>query len=146
MMAVAAEFDGEAVAPDAIYDAAADVYAPCALGATVNDETIARLKTPIIAGSANNQLAEARHGDILQQSGILYAPDYVINAGGIINISHEGPGYDKARAFAHIALIHDTLEEIFQRAEAPGDSTADAADRIAEERFKRVQTAKSVAA
>ncbi len=146
MKAVAAEFGGQAVHPDAIYDAAAEVYAPCALGATVNDETIARLKTPIIAGSANNQLAEARHGDMLQQRGILYAPDYVINAGGIINISHEGPGYDKAKAFAHIAQIHDTLAEIFQRAEATGDSTADAADRIAEERFKGTRRATSAAA
>ena len=146
MEAVAKEFGGRAVEPDAIYDVEAEVYAPCALGATVNDETIERLKTPIIAGSANNQLAEARHGDILQRRGVLYAPDYVINAGGIINISHEGPGYDKAKAFAHIAQIHDTLEEIFRRAEATGDSTSDAADRIAEERFKTVQGARSVAA
>ena len=78
-----------AVAPDAIYDQTADVFAPCALGATVNDDTLPRLKVEIIAGGANNQLAEDRHGDLLEQRGILYAPDYVINGGGVINVYGE---------------------------------------------------------
>ena len=77
------------MAPEAIYDQAADVYAPCALGATINDDTLPRLKVEIIAGGANNQLAEDRHGDLLEQRGILYAPDYVINGGGVINVYGE---------------------------------------------------------
>ncbi len=133
--AMAGELGAQAVEPDAIYGAAAEVYAPCALGATVNDGTIKVLRMPIIAGSANNQLAAPRHGLELQKRGILYAPDYVINAGGVINISHEGPDYDQAGAFAHVALINDTLLEIFQRAEAAGQPTSEAADRLAEERF-----------
>jgi leucine dehydrogenase len=145
-----AEFDARAVAPDAIYGIDAEVFAPCALGAVINDATLAQLKAKIVAGSANNQLAERRHGEALRRKGVLYAPDYVINAGGIIIISHEGPGYDQAKGFAHVALIHDTLLEIFTQAEAKGLCTADAADRLAERRFKAPATgtrgAKSVAA
>ena len=122
--------------PDAIIGAEAEVYAPCALGATINDETLEILKAPIVAGSANNQLAEPRHGAELRQRGVLYAPDFVINAGGIIVISHEGPNYDQTAAFAHIGGIHDTLLEIFRRAEAQGLPTSEAADRLAEDRFK----------
>ena len=131
-----AEFGATAVAPDAIIGAEAEVYAPCALGATINDETLEILKAPIVAGSANNQLAEPRHGAELRQRGVLYAPDFVINAGGIIVISHEGPNYDQTAAFAHIGGIHDTLLEIFRRAEAQGLPTSEAADRLAEDRFK----------
>ena len=133
---VAGEFDAKVVAPQAIYGAEADVFAPCALGAVINDETLPLLKAKVVAGSANNQLAEARHGEALRQRGILYAPDYVINAGGIVNISHEGPGYDEAKAFAHVARIHDTLLEIFRRAEKKQRATSEAADRLAEERFR----------
>ena len=129
-------FGAIAVAPEEIYSVEADVYAPCALGATINDATIDLLKAPIVAGSANNQLAEPRHGAELQRRGVLYAPDFVINAGGIIVISHEGPGYVEAEAFSHIARIQDTLGEIFRRAEAQGLPTSDAADRLAEDRFK----------
>ncbi len=128
-----AVFGAKPVAVDAIYDVDCDVYAPCALGATVNDETVARLRARVIAGSANNQLAEARHGRALRERGILYAPDYVINAGGIINISHEGPGYDRAAAMAHCARIGETLAELFRRADAEQSATADMADRMAEQ-------------
>ena len=117
--------------PDTVYDLDVDVFAPCALGAVLNDETIPRLKATVVAGSANNQLAEARHAEALKHSGILYAPDYAINAGGIINIANEGPAYTHERAFAQVAKIYDTLQEIFSRAEAEGISTAAAADRIA---------------
>ncbi len=134
---VVREFDAQVVAPDAITTAAVDIYAPCALGATVNDETLPQLQAAIVAGSANNQLAEARHGAALRERGILYAPDYVINAGGVINISHEGPGYDEGKAFAHVAQIHDTLLEIFRRAETAKMATSEAADRLAEERFQK---------
>src|SRR3546814_966701 len=113
---------------------AVDVYAPCALGATINDATLPLLKAKIVAGSANNQLAERRHGEALRQRGILYAPDYVINAGGVIVISHEGPGYDKADAFAHVARIHDTLREIFRRADAAKFATSEPPTRRGQDR------------
>lgn len=128
--------------PDQIAAAAVDIYAPCALGAVINDHTLAALQAKIVAGSANNQLAEPRHGAALRQRGILYAPDYVINAGGVIVISHEGKNFDEAKAFAQVAKIHDTLLEIFHRADAAKMATSDAADRLAEERFKKAAPAK----
>ncbi len=134
---VVREFSAQVVAPDRIAAAAADIYAPCALGATINDDSLPQLQATIVAGSANNQLAEARHGAALRERGILYAPDYVINAGGVINISHEGPRYDETKAFAHVAQIHDTLLEIFRRAETAKLATSEAADRLAEERFRK---------
>lgn len=131
------EFGATPVAPDEIYDVDADVYAPCALGAVLNDRTVPRLRASIVAGSANNQLAEDRHGDALAKRGILYAPDYVINAGGVINISHErsAGGYDRKAAFHHIEGIHDTLCAIFKRAQQDGIPTNAAADRVAKERL-----------
>ena len=135
------EFHARAVKPDDIYGVDGEVFSPCALGAVINDRTIAQLKAPIVAGSANNQLAEARHGNELARHGILYAPDYVINAGGIINISHEGAAYDKTAAVNHVAKIHDILREIFSRADANGLSTSEAADHIAEERIKSARAA-----
>ena len=134
-----------AVEPAAIYGLDVDVFAPCALGAILNDDTIPRLKARVVAGSANNQLAEDRHGAALMRRGILYAPDYVINAGGIIIITHEGPDYSPADAFAHVAGIHDTVHEIFARAEAEGVPTNVAADRIAEERFRHVSVRSAAA-
>ncbi|MDA1097995.1 MAG: amino acid dehydrogenase [Proteobacteria bacterium] len=125
----------EVVDEDAIYDVAADVFAPNAMGAILNDQTIPRLRVCAVAGSANNQLAEDRHGAALAERGILYAPDYVINAGGIINISHEGPAYDRDAALAHCARIHDTLAEIFRRAKRESRPTNEIADQLAEERI-----------
>jgi leucine dehydrogenase len=124
-------FGADAVAPNAIYDAPADIFAPCALGAVLDGDTVRRLKAAIVAGSANNQLARPEHGKALAARGILYAPDYVINAGGIINIAHEGAGYDRERAFAHVARIGETLREVFGRAEAERIPTSEAADRLA---------------
>jgi leucine dehydrogenase len=136
---VARRFGARAVAPADIFDVEADVFAPCALGAVIDDATLPRLRVAVVAGSANNQLAEDRHGERLAERGILYAPDYVINAGGVINISHErdAGGYDRDRAFAHVARIGDTLATIFARAERDGVPTNLAADRLAEERFRR---------
>ena len=135
-----AELGAMAVAPEAVLDAEVDVFAPCALGAVIDDQAVERLKAVVVAGSANNQLAEPRHGALLKDRGVLYAPDYVINAGGVINISHEtrpgGTPYDKSRAFAHVGRIHDTLLEIFQDADKAGLPTSEAADRLAERRFK----------
>ncbi len=129
------ELGARAVGLDAIYDADVDIYAPCALGATVNDETVDRLKASVVAGSANNQLAEDQHGNRLAERGILYAPDYVINAGGVIHIYHEGPEYDRETAFAHIARIGVTLTDIYRRSESEGVATHVAADRLALDRL-----------
>lgn len=139
------QFGATSVSTDAIYGVEADVFAPCALGAVINDESLKVLKTPVVAGSSNNQLAEPRHGLELHKRGILYAPDYVINAGGVINISYEGPSYDKDEAFAHVARIHDTLREIFKRSTAMGIPTYEAADRLAEERFRKESLTSSAA-
>ncbi|WP_419147854.1 Leu/Phe/Val dehydrogenase [Pseudoalteromonas 'SMAR'] len=132
------DFGATAVGIDEIYDLDVDVYAPCALGATINDETIPRIKAKIIAGCANNQLAESRHGEIIREKGILYAPDYVINAGGIINVYYEtkAEGYDKAAATKHVEGIYDTLTEIFKRSEAEQKSTHIIADELAQEIIK----------
>ena len=130
------EFSAKAVAPKAIYDVAADVFAPCALGAVIDDQTIPRLRARVIAGSANNQLAEPHHGIELARRGILYAPDYVINAGGVVFISHEGPSFNETEAFAHVARIRDTLGEIFTRAEQQGIPTSEAADHLAQDRLR----------
>jgi leucine dehydrogenase len=136
---VVKEFGATAVGVDEIYDVAADVYAPCALGATLNDATLPRLHATIVAGAANNQLAEARHGQALMERGILYVPDYALNAGGVINDGYEyvnGSGkYDRTQAYAHINRIPLTLQRIFEMSEAEGIPTSAAADRLAEERM-----------
>ena len=129
------ELGAEAVAPEAIYDQAADIFAPCALGAVINDDTIPRLAVRAVAGAANNQLAEDRHGVALAERGILYAPDYVINAGGAINASQEKHGYDAARARRRIDGLYDTLLALFERAQASREPTLTVADRMAEEKL-----------
>jgi leucine dehydrogenase len=118
-----------------ILGAPVDILSPCALGGILDDQSIPHIRAGIVAGAANNQLAEDRHGDALESRGILYVPDYAINSGGIIHISHEGPGYDRQRAFDHVARIGETITEILERAARTGEPTATAADRIAESRF-----------
>ncbi len=130
------ELGATVVAPDAIYDADVDVFAPCALGATINAQTIPRLNASVVAGSANNQLATEADGEALRRRGFLYAPDYVINAGGVIHIFHEGPGYDRKAAFEHVGRIGAVLTDIYARAAADGVPTQTAADRLAEEKFQ----------
>ncbi|HEY0021429.1 MAG TPA: Glu/Leu/Phe/Val dehydrogenase [Longimicrobium sp.] len=132
------EFGAEAVAPDAIYGVEADIYAPSALGATVNDDTIPLLKVDIVAGAANNVLGEARHGDDLHARGILYAPDYVINAGGLINVYGELNGWTAERSMRKAGDIYTTLLRIFELSANAGLPTYVAADRIAEERIAAV--------
>ena len=131
------ELGATVVAPDEIFGLDVDVFAPCALGAILNDSTIPQLKASIVAGAANNQLAEARHGVELMKRGILYAPDYVINAGGIIDVYHERIGFDRAVLLKHIEGIHDNLMEVFERARKEERPTGEVADAIAEERFQR---------
>lgn len=128
-----------------LYSADVDIYAPCALGATINDETINKIKAKVIAGAANNQLAnEQIHGKILKDKGISYAPDFLINAGGIINVYAEIVGYDKAEAMRRTENIYNTTLEIFHFAEEKGITTHQAALSIAENRIaeRKKETAK----
>jgi leucine dehydrogenase len=120
---------------DAIYSVAADIFSPCALGGIINDETIPLLKVEIVAGGANNQLLEERHGDALEKRGILYAPDYVANAGGVINVYGEVEGWDAQRALDKADDIYDTVLRVFEIAEAYKIPTYEAADRVAEQRL-----------
>lgn len=132
---VVEQFGATAVAINDIYAQDVDVYAPCALGATLNDQTIPQLKAKIVAGCANNQLAQARHGDMLLNNGVLYAPDYVINAGGIINVSFEQApnGYNPADSTAKVQEIYGTLLNIFDRSQQSGIATNVIADQMAQE-------------
>jgi leucine dehydrogenase len=132
------EFGVLPVPPDAIYDQNADIFSPNALGAVINDETIPRFKVQIIAGGANNQLAEDRHGDELEQRGILYAPDYVINGGGVINVYGELHRWPVERAKKKAGEIYETLLRIFDIAKRERIPTYRAADRVAEQRIVAV--------
>ncbi|WP_374713509.1 Glu/Leu/Phe/Val dehydrogenase dimerization domain-containing protein [Symbiobacterium terraclitae] len=128
----------EGVAPEEIYDQECDIFSPSALGGVLNDETIPRLRCAIVAGSANNQLAEMRHGQMLHDRGILYAPDYVINAGGLIQVADEIMGYNPERARRKTAAIYDLLLQIFAISQEEGIPAYLAADRLAERRIERV--------
>ncbi|MEA0554743.1 Glu/Leu/Phe/Val dehydrogenase [Lysinibacillus irui] len=137
------DFDAMAVAPDEIYAQEVDIFSPCALGAILNDETIPQLKAKVIAGSANNQLKDSRHGDYLHELGIVYAPDYVINAGGVINVADELYGYNRERAMKRVDGIYDSIEKIFAISKRDGIPTYVAANRLAEERIARVAKSRS---
>ncbi len=130
--ALAHQLGAQTVPPDEIMTVAADVFSPCALGAILTEQTIAALQSPIIAGGANNQLATASDGDRIQTRGILYAPDYVINAGGIINVALEylGSG-DRAAVDTKIAGIPDRLCAVWDGSASSGDNPAKVADRMA---------------
>ena len=129
---------------DMVYDQDVDIYAPCALGATINDETIPRLKCSIIAGAANNVLKDpVKHSKELLDRGILYAPDYAINAGGLINVYNELEDYNKERAFSQAEAIYDILMDIFYRSDKENIPTTIASDRKAEERINKIASLKS---
>lgn len=136
-------FGAKAVDPDDIYDADMDIYAPCALGATLNDDTLPRLKARVIAGSANNQLKDTRHGDILHEKGIVYAPDYVINCGGVINVADELIGYNRERAMKRVETIYDSLLRVFEISKRDSIPSYVAADRMAEERIRSLRKSRS---
>lgn len=136
-------FGAVQVAVDEIYAQDADIFAPCALGAIINDNTIPQLKAKVIAGSANNQLKDTRHGDIIHEMGIVYAPDYVINSGGVINVADELYGYNQDRAMKRVSGIYDTIEKIFAISKRDEIPTYVAADRLAEERIERIGKSRS---
>lgn len=115
-----------------------DVFAPCALGSGLNDHTIPRLKARIVAGAANNQLAEPRHGEDLHARGILYAPDYAINAGGLVNVAQEVLGYDAAKSRDKTMKIYDTILDISERSAKTGTPAYKVADMIVEEKLAKV--------
>ncbi len=135
-----AEFGATRVDPDDIYGVECDIFAPCALGAVVNDDTVDRFKCRIIAGAANNQLAKPVHGDRLTERGILYAPDFVINGGGVINVADEFEpgGYSRNRAYARVAQIYDKVTRVFEISDRDGIPTYKAAQVMAEERMSRL--------
>jgi leucine dehydrogenase len=135
---MAQKYKCEVVGPDAIYGVDAEIFAPCALGAVVNDETLPKFKFKIVAGGANNQLKEARHGDALKEKDILYAPDYVINAGGLMNVYLELEGYSRERALNMTRGIYYNLKKVFATAKAENIPTYKAADRVAEERIAKI--------
>lgn len=129
------ELGASVVTPEEIYGLEVDVFSPCALGAIVNDRTTPLLRCRAVAGAANNQLAEERHGVELQRRGIVYAPDYAINAGGLINVAQEVLGYDEARSREKCSRIFDTITMILERARAEDTRPEVIADRIVEERL-----------
>ena len=141
-----AELNATAVGPDEIYGVECDVFSPCARGAIINDKTIEKFKCKIIAGAANNQLAESRHGNMLHEKGILYVPDYIINSGGVINIIDDisGREYNKENAMKNTARIYDSCKKVFEIAKRDNIPTYKAADIMAEERIAAVRRIKKI--
>ena len=138
----AERYGARVVAPADIYQVACDIYAPCALGGTLNDQTISQLQCKIVAGSANNQCLNDEHSDQLRERDILYAPDFVINAGGIINIAveMEPSGYNEARAEIRVRHIASVLHDIFKRSAHDRISTHLAAQRLAQDKLAGTRT------
>lgn len=139
-------FGATIVEPGEIYSLDVDVFSPCALGGILNSETIPQIKAAVIAGAANNQLGvEELHGQMLTAKDVLYAPDYVINAGGLINVYNEMIGYDENRAFKQVNNIYDTLLEIFDRSSKQSITTNDASKQLADDRINKARHLKTMA-
>ncbi|MBC2315242.1 Glu/Leu/Phe/Val dehydrogenase [Listeria booriae] len=135
-----AAFGAKAVAPDEIYDVDADIFAPCALGGVLNDTTIPRLKVKAVCGSSNNQLLQTiHHGQMLADRGILYAPDYIVNAGGVINVADELSRYNEERAKHKIGEIYGQIGKVFDIAKEEKILPAQAANRMAEQRMESMR-------
>jgi leucine dehydrogenase len=132
------DFGVETTPLDRVHTVEADIFAPCALGGGINDDTISELRCKIIAGAANNQLERQEHGDKLRDLGILYAPDFVINAGGLINVEDELRGYDRERALHKVKGIYKQLQNIFTMSREQNISTARAAIEHAQERIRKI--------
>lgn len=140
---ISKRYNVNVVKPNEIYEQDIDVFAPCALGAILNNETIEKLKCKVIAGSANNQLAdEMYHGNLIKDKGILYAPDFLINAGGLINVYSEMHGYNQNHVMSMIDNIYNVSSSIFKRAQIENISTAVIAKQMAEERIQSIKEIK----
>lgn len=138
------DFDAVSVGINDIYEVEADIFAPCALGAVLNDETIPKLKVKAVCGSANNQLAEGlKHSKMLEDKNILYAPDFIVNSGGVINVADELSGYNEERALLKIKAIYDQMGHVFRIAKEQNISTVEAADHLAEERIDQILKVRS---
>jgi leucine dehydrogenase len=138
------EFGAEYVKPENIFAVKCDIFSPCALGGILDDKNIRTLTCKIVAGSANNQLKAERHGEKLAQRGILYAPDYVINSGGLINVADEMRGYDHSRALQKAARIYNAVARVIRISKEEGIPTHVAADRMAERRIERFRAARAI--
>ncbi len=137
--------NAEVIKPDKIFNMDMDIFSPCALGGVINDDTIGKLKCEIIAGSANNQLEdEEKHGKILFDKGILYAPDYVINAGGLINVANELEGYRQDRALKQADKIYDNLTKVIKNSKEQNIPTCKASAQIAEKRLSQIGGMKNI--
>jgi leucine dehydrogenase len=144
MRVIARKYKAKAIEADKIFSIGADIYAPCALGATINDKTLKTMKFAIIAGSANNQLADEKvHGQLLHDKGILYAPDYLINAGGIISCYSELTGFGKKRTIQLTENIYEATREVIKLSKSENIPTNLAASRIAEKRIEDIKKIKS---
>ena len=135
---VVADFHVETSTPDRILELECDVLAPCALGAVVNAETIPRMKCRVVCGSANNQLAGLEDADELARAGILYAPDFIVNAGGLISVADEMAGWNEMRVLARVEKIGRTLLDVFHHAQVKNVSTASAAVDYAKRRIREI--------
>lgn len=133
------------VKPEEIYELDADIFSPCALGSVINDETIKKLNCEIIAGGANNQLEnDTKHGKELMDKGILYAPDYVVNSGGLINVANELEGYRQDRAMKHAEGIYDVLKKVLKKSSDEKIPTNEASKKIAEERLNNISKIRNI--
>ncbi|MDR7871014.1 MAG: Glu/Leu/Phe/Val dehydrogenase [Tissierellaceae bacterium] len=132
------------VHPDEIYSVDCDIFVPCAMGAVINDFTIDKLKCKIVAGSANNQLGDDKHGQMLKDKGILYVPDFVINSGGVINVYEELKGYNKDRAMGRASAIYDAVKKVIEISKRDDIPTFKAAERMAKERIQAMAKVSSI--
>ncbi len=139
-----ADFRVESVDPAKIHAVACDVFVPCALGGVINDQTIPELRCPAVAGAANNQLLRPGHADVLAAAGILYTPDFIINAGGVINVADELNGYDERRAHLRIESIFGNVARVLETARKEGVTPSVAADRVAEARIRAVSRIRQI--
>ncbi len=144
---VAAEYNAHVVSPEEIHSLKVDVYCPCALGNVLNDQTIPALRCKIVCGSANNQLGEERHGDLLQQRGILYAPDYIVNTGGLLaGLDSLNPGgFNRQRTMEQVSRLYEAMENVMAISKEQHIATYRAADMLAEQRIASIRQAKSLA-
>ncbi len=137
------EFGAKTVSADEIYGVECDIFSPNALGSIINDDTIPQFKAKLIAGAANNQLQEEHHGDLLHEKGIIYAPDFVINAGGLINVADELEIFNQERAKKKIEKIYDNILKVFEIVERDGIPSNIAVNRLAEERIEKMRKIRS---